>query len=674
MAAGLPKSKPVSADVGLDALLQREWLRSNELGTYSAQNLLAGNARRYHGLLVAATLPPVKRVVALGTVMEQLHIGGKIYDLAANEFIDAVCPDGHTHFTEYRDDEAATFVYRLGKTTLRKRVLLSDTDNAVAVRYDITGPAEKLLIRPFTPLRDFHSLRTCCNPDCFEVTPADSAVTVTVTGEDPAVGPLHLATNRGHFEHDQQWWYQVLYRHDIARGQEGTEDIFSPGLFVWQPEKNKKLTLTARLCCPSLPEPPEKLKWKITRKARRDRQASFAAPFAKADRATRRLAAAAASFSVRRISAGGGEGSSLLAGFPWFADWGRDTFIALPGALLCTGQLDLARKVFRTYADALSEGMIPNRFDDYGGLPHYNSADASLWFIMATARYIEAIDEPTQDAFLAEVLLPSCRAIVDHYTAGTRFNIHATDDGLLHAGSPDTQLTWMDAKLGEAVITSRWGKAVELNAMWHSAHCMLAEWLRPSDPEEANRYARQAARIASRFVEVFWNPQFGWLNDVVNAAGADASLRPNQVFAVSLPHSPLSPAQQRAILDVVRDELLTPAGLRTLSPRDHRYRRRYGGSWESREQAYHQGTVWPWLIGGFIEGWLKVYPDAESIARAEQWLEPLGEQLDVACIGQLNEIHDGDDPHAPRGCFAQAWSVAEVLRARCLVARAKASL
>lgn len=671
MAASLPKSTPVSSDVGLDALLQREWLRSNELGSYAAQNLLAGNSRRYHGLLVAATLPPVKRIVALGTVMEQLIIGKKTYDLATNEFIDAVCPDGQTHFHEYRDDEAATFVYRIGKTTLRKRVLLSDTDNALAIRYDITGPADKLLLRPFTPLRDFHSLRTCHNPDCFAVEPADAAV--TVTGEDPAVGPLHIEANRGHFKHDPQWWYQVLYRHDISRGQDGTEDIFSPGLFVWKPQDGKKLTLTARLCCPSLPQPPAKLKWKTARKARRQRKASYAEPFPTDDRTTRRLACAAASFPVRRISAGGGDGASILAGFPWFADWGRDTFIALPGLLLCTGQIDLARKVFRTYADALSEGMIPNRFDDYGGLPHYNSADASLWFIIAAARYVETLAEPSQDRFLDEVLLPCCCEIVDHYAAGTRFNIHADGDGLLHAGSPDTQLTWMDAKLGEAVITSRWGKAVELNAMWHSAHCMLAEWLRPTDPDRANHYARQAAGIASRFVEVFWNPQFGWLNDVVNAAGADASLRPNQVFAVSLPHSPLSTAQQRAILNIVRDELLTPTGLRTLSPRDHRYRRRYGGSWESRERAYHQGTVWPWLIGGFIEGWLKVHPDKAGIDQAEQWLEPLGQQLDAACLGQLNEIHDGGAPHAPRGCFAQAWSVAEVLRARCLVTKARAA-
>jgi predicted glycogen debranching enzyme len=495
-----------------------------------------------------------------------------------------------------------------------------------------------------------------------------SESTVTVTDRHTQIPSLYLSGTRTEFQADPQWWYRRLYRVDLARGQDATEDIYSPGVFVWQPGRKKTCRLTA-----SLGEP-IKMKFKTTISARRQQQAEFVAAVRESPTATRRMAAAASLYVVDRPTSGSAIGTSILAGFPWFADWGRDTFIALPGLLLCTKQFELAKRVFRTYAEHLRGGMIPNRFDDYGGAPHYNSADASLWFCLAAERYVRATEDL---AFWHEVLLPACESIVTHYTRGTEFDIRADADSLLTAGRPGTQLTWMDAKLGEEVLTSRWGKAVELNALWYCIHRILADRCREADLSQADHYADSADRIATAFQNAFWNEQFQWLNDVVNDEGPDASLRPNQIFAVSLPHTPLTPPQQRSVLRAISDCLLTPFGLRTLSPKDLRYRSRYAGCAESRERAYHQGTVWAWLMGPFIEAYLKVEDavnNPQAVARAREWLVELDGHLHQAGLGQISEIFDGTEPHAPRGCFAQAWSVAEVLRANLLVAEHEAFL
>jgi predicted glycogen debranching enzyme len=673
----MPKStrpKPLTVTTplgqrGLNNALATEWLRSNRLGAYSAGTVLGCNTRRYHGLLVAATQPPVGRVVALSTVMEQVIIDGQVHDLATNEFADTFSPNGAEHLTEFRDEEAVTFVWTLGETTITREVLLAADANAVAVRYHVEGPAERLLIRPFVAMRDFHALRSAHTADWI-VDASDKGLSVRDAAED--IPPLHFICKHTELEIDPQWWYRLLYRVDRDRGQDAFEDLYSPGLFVWTPNSKDRFKLTA-----SLGEPAN-LSIKSTTKARRDAQKAFIAGSASDSRLVQRLAAAAESYLVDRATESTSEGLSILAGFPWFADWGRDCFIALPGLLLETGQLALARRVFVTYADAICDGLVPNRFDDYGGEPHYNTVDASLWFIIAAERYLQAIGEGgDKSGFWQQVLRPACETILKHYRSGTRFGIRADDDGLLTAGSRETQLTWMDAKLGEEVITARWGKAVEINAMWHSAHCILADRCRGEDPDAADEYARAAAGIATAFCETFWNDGVGWLNDVVGPEGPDASLRPNQVLAVSLPHSPLSGEQQRSILNAVEDKLLTPLGLRTLSPDDSRYRRRYGGSWESRERAYHQGTVWAWLIGPFIEAYLKVEQadgNDHAPAQARRWLSGFEDHIEQAGLGHISEIFDGDWPHTPRGCFAQAWSVAEVLRACKLVQRAEASV
>jgi predicted glycogen debranching enzyme len=355
---------------------------------------------------------------------------------------------------------------------------------------------------------------------------------------------------------------------------------------------------------------------------------------------------------------------TILAGFPWFLDWGRDTFISLEGLCLNTGRSDVAWGVLKTFAKAVSEGMIPNRFDDYGQCPHYNSIDASLWFVHAAFRYLR---QTKNISHFSHKLLPAVKWIMDSYRKGTRFDIHADTDALITGGDVDTQLTWMDARFDGISFTPRYGKAVEVNALWYSNLCELTEYYRGKNDQAANFYGLLAGQVRHSFQEQFWNDGQGCLNDCILLPGKpDASIRPNQIFAVSLPHSPLSAVQQKGVVEVVERELLTPYGLRTLSPSDPRYKERCIGPQSQRDAAYHQGTVWAFLIGAFVEAYLKVHSfDPMAKRRCRSFLVKLLDHLDNdTCLGSISEIFDGAAPHHPRGTFAQAWSVAEVLRAR----------
>jgi predicted glycogen debranching enzyme len=338
----------------------------------------------------------------------------------------------------------------------------------------------------------------------------------------------------------------------------------------------------------------------------------------------------------------------VIAGYPWFSDWGRDTMISLPGLFLATGRFEQARQVLSVFAQYVSEGMIPNRFDDYNSEPSYNTVDASLWFIHACFEYQRATGE--QD-FFRRVLRPACQQIIDGYTRGTRYNIKVDpEDDLVFQGNPSTQLTWMDAKQDNICFSPRQGKPVEVNALWYHALCLMGQ----SD---------RADRVAVNFRKAFWLSPFRGLADVVDGSRRDNSLRPNQIFAVSLPNSPLTHEQQWAVVETVRRELLTPFGLRTLERNDPRYRGVYRGPARQRDEAYHNGTVWPWLLGAFLEAYVKVHYRTEpAMDQARRWLSPLLDDMRHACIGQISEIYEGNEPHRPVGCCAQAWSVAEALR------------
>jgi predicted glycogen debranching enzyme len=352
-----------------------------------------------------------------------------------------------------------------------------------------------------------------------------------------------------------------------------------------------------------------------------------------------------------------------LAGYPWFFDWGRDAFIALPGLLLATGRFEEAKSVLTTFANAADEGMIPNRFDDRSDTAYFNSVDASLWFVNAAFQYLKVSGDGTT---FTDKLLPAIHQIIEAYRQGTRFGIRADTDGLITAGDEQTQLTWMDAKYGGVAFTPRCGKAVEVNALWFNSLCWLAKFYATWDTGRANYFDVMAEEVITGFRDLFWNKQTGYLNDCVHPNGTvDSSCRANQIFAVSLEFSPLLLEQQRQVVDVVQQKLLTPFGLRSLSADDERYKGRYIGNQQQRDSSYHQGTVWAWLIGPFVEAYLKVNDfSPQSRAKAKEFIEPLIEHLtNNGCLGNISEIFDGDEPHEPRGCFAQAWSVAELIRA-----------
>jgi predicted glycogen debranching enzyme len=643
----------------LNADLSREWLLPNRIGAYASSSIVGCNTRRYHGLLVAAATPPVGRIVTLSTVMEQVQIGEQMHELATNEFAETFSPRGVTYLAQFVNDAAVRFVYRGEKWEVVKEIILGDAANAVAIRYTYHGPAALLRLWPFVAMRDFHGLRKVSQPH--QMVFEGSGHSLKIEDRLRPQHALYLSCD-GSFEQRSQWWYRFLYRADVARGQDGFEDLYTPGHFTCPVSDGTLCQITASLDEPTVVE------FDSTVASRRRRLEELAASVGQdADDTARRLAVAGDAFVVQRSFPNAPPSWTLLAGYHWFSDWGRDAFIALPGLLLATGRYEQARQVFKTFAGALSEGMIPNHFDDYSTAAHYNSIDASLWFIIAADRYVAATGDQT---FWRDVLMPAAHAILTAYRNGTRFDIHADADGLLSGGSPQTQLTWMDAKLGEEVVTPRHDKAVEINALWHCAHRIMADRCEKIDPALASHYCHLAELIAPAFGRVFWSEQLCCLYDCVTGGKPDASIRPNQILAVSLPHSPLLPQQQAAVVHTCCRQLLTPLGLRTLSPSDGRYRQAYGVSWESRDRAYHQGTVWAWLIGPFIEAYLKTEPDAaHAVAQARQWLAPFDAHLSEAGIGTISEIFDGDAPHHPQGCIAQAWSVAEVLRAKLLVAQ-----
>ncbi len=643
-----------------DDLLAREWLMANRIGAYASSTVIGCNTRRYHGLLVAATSPPMGRITALSTVMEELAAGALRYELATNEFPGAFSPRGIIYLSEFRNDVAATFIYHAGGMELTKEIMLAEAANTVAIRYTIRGGAATLRVRPFAALRDFHHL---VEPDAADrITYQEVAGGVVVSDSRPAGHKLCLHAVDAKFTPRPDWWHNFLYRVDLARGQEATEDLYSPGTFEYELADGQSCQLTATL------DEPNPLDFQSARRCRRARLTELSESVGPAaDECTRRLAMAADTFVARRTFADARRSATIVAGFHWFADWGRDAFLALPGLLLTTGRFDEAKGVFRTFASHLAGGLVPSRFDDHDGSPHYNSIDASLWFIIAAERYVQATADK---AFWDELLMPTAHQILTAYRGGTDFGIHVDADGLLAGETEQTQLTWMDAAAGADAITPRGGKAVEVNALWHSAHRILADRCAEVDPPLASRYAERAKLIASAFTKSFWNERTGCLFDCIDGGRPDGSMRPNQIFAVSLPHSPLPQNKQAAVVQAVSRNLLTPYGLRTLSPDDERYQNRCTGPVDERDRAYHQGTVWPFLLGPFVEAYLKVNRGSSlAVAQARHWLLGIEDHLAAAGLGFISEIFDGDTPHCPRGCIAQAWSVAEILRAKKLIER-----
>jgi len=664
----------------VEDLLNKEWLLTNARGGYASSTIVGCNTRRYHGLLVGSLDRPANRIMALANCLEMVIFNGgtlqngnsrNVFNLSTFEFNEKFAPEGFKYIKRFHRDTGVHFDYQLAELELTKSVyLLHDTDT-VGLVYDFTSvkePAE-FALRPFIGLRDFHTLQKSYAP----LHSMGIGRGLLIRHDMPGSCKLFLSCPSMKFEKDKQWWFNFIYRNDRQRGQDFTEDLWTPGFFKCRIETPVKIVFWATLSSHREPEQPINVDIEaVCRDLRRhQKNVKHKAKGQKRNKQYEILCLAADQFIMTREpepqAASHEPRATILAGFPWFVDWGRDVFVALPGLLLSTGRFDEAKSVLITFAAAVDDGLIPNYFDDRTNTANFNSIDASLWFINAAFQYLDATGD--SQTFMQQ-LLPTIRWTIDSYQQGTHFGICVDADGLITGGNNETQLTWMDAKCDGVAFTPRYGKAVEVNALWYNSLCWLAKFYAERNVESAKHYRSMADKAGAGFCQLFWNETAGHLNDCILPEGlVDASLRPNQIFAVSLPFSPLPPQQQKCVVDTVQKNLLTPYGLRTLNVCDSRYKGKYEGPQNQRDEAYHQGTVWPYLIGPFVEAYLKVNDfNRKSRDEAAGFIEPLMQHLtEDGCLGQVCEIFDGDTAHKPRGCIAQAWSVAELIRAYLLI-------
>jgi predicted glycogen debranching enzyme len=654
-----------TADQPIDSLLTKEWLLTNGRGSYASSTVVACNTSGYHGLLIGSLTPPTNRIMALANCLEMILCGDELTALSTFEFDTSFAPEGHVYLKRFRKDIGAHFDYDLGHVQLTRSVyLLRDTDTT-AVVYNVKSIQQpiELLIRPLVGLRDFHGLQTSSTQLCATWI-EDNLI---VHHDPPGRCRLLLKCPSADFEKDPQWWFNFFYRKDKERGQHHTEDLWTPGLFRCRIDSPIQIAFWACLDSSTPTPEPQGLLPDIDLDAACDtlrrHQANITSIADKTNDKTLTLLCLAADQFITKRRTPRGSSTTIVAGYPWFTDWGRDTFISLPGLLLHTGRFAQARSVLQTFAEAADVGMIPNCFDDHTNTAQFNSVDAPLWFINAAFQYLITTGDSD---FFTHQLLPTIDSIVQSYQSGTLSGIHADHDGLITAGDPHTQLTWMDAKFADTAFTPRFGKPVEVNALWFNCLNWLARFYEQHDGPTAQRFHAWAESVARSFRNLFWNPDLRYLNDCILPDGSpDTTLRPNQIFAVSLPLCPLTPTQQKAVVTAVETHLLTPYGLRTLNTGDGRYHGQYTGPQQERDEAYHQGTIWPYLIGPFVEAYLKVNQfTPQSKATARKMLLPLLNHLtNDAAIGSISEIFEADPPHTPKGCIAQAWSVAELLRA-----------
>src|SRR5579864_6367970 len=568
-----------------------EWLETNGTGAFAMGTVLGLNTRRYHALLVASLKPPVERYVLLSRFEDEVVIrtesnqGDRTFALYCCQYPGNLVNAGQDLLEEFRDEPCATWRYDLGGVKLERQVYLVPDRQAVVVRYRSDAPLT-LRLRPFLAYRDYHSLRH-----------ADSS---------PYAGfpPLQFRS-KAVFAPDPKWYYNIEYLTELERGLDFREDQFTPGVLTLDLQPGAWTPVCASIDGTEAIEPPPK----------RD------------------------PFIVRRADGK----PTIIAGYPWFTDWGRDTMISLPGLLIAPSRLDEAREIIEGFLHFRSQGIIPNRFPDAGETPEYNTADATLWMFQAVRAWLQAGGDV---AFLRDVFYPAAKEIIE-------WHVRNTDprDSLLSVGP---QLTWMDTK-----FTPRDGKPVEINALWHASLSLMAEW-------GGTEYRAEADRVRDSFRAAFWNPERQCLYDVLTPQGPVAKLRPNQIFAVSLPFGLLEAAQQQAVVRIVQRELLTSVGLRTLERSDPDYKPHYQGGPVERDGAYHQGTVWPWLTGPFIDAYLAAFrKTGANLAYCRDLIAKLeAEAAHSGCVGSIAEIYDAEEPRHPRGCPAQAWSVAEVARVK----------
>jgi predicted glycogen debranching enzyme len=630
-----------------------EWLEADGLGGYASGTVSGVRTRRYHALLLTAVTPPTGRFVLVNGFDAWVETAAGRFAISSQRYApDVLHPDGASRIVSFEADPWPRWVHRLPDgTEVEQEIFAVKGSSVVAVAWRARGrgaKTAKLEVRPFLSGRDYHSLHH--ENGAFRFAPEAAGGGRLVWSPYDGL-PRILSLSNGEYAHAPQWNRNFLYLEERERGLDDLEDLASPGTLRFDLARGEAVWILGAEghVGTSMPAgvPAEKCIAAL-RAAETKRRAAFSTP----------LDRAADAYVVKRRT-----GRTLVAGYPWFTDWGRDTFIAMRGLCLATGRLDVAREIVLEWAGAVSEGMLPNRFPDRGEKPEFNSVDASLWFVVAADETLAACERAREPVPAKErrAIESAIDAILEGYSKGTRFGIRADADGLLACGEPGWQLTWMDAKIGDWVVTPRTGKPVEVQALWLNSLAVGAR--------REKRWQAALDRGRESFAERFWNDGGGFLHDVVDVdhrkGAVDSRLRPNQLFAIGgLPLQLVEGYRARRVVDACEAKLWTPLGPRSLAPGESGYSGCCKGNPHERDGTYHQGTVWPWLAGAFVEAWVRVRggkPDAKREAR-ERFLEPLREQLDVAGIGHLPEIADADPPHRPRGCPFQAWSLGEFAR------------
>jgi len=657
-----------------EASIQKEWLITNGLGGYSSSTILGINTRKYHGLLISAFNPPLNRWVCLEKLDEELIIKNNVYPLGANEFEGEIFPKGYVFLKEFSLSPFPRYIYNVENVEVRKLILMPHGKNAVIILYRIlnkNGFDVKIKISPLINWRHFHSVTDRWKTP-FKFVREQKTREVSLHPEEPKSTLMMIATKGQFFAENEGWIEKIYYREEAARGESCIDNYYKLGHFEVSVKAEEAEKFAISIVADENFEKTRKVLAEMPKKMseaermyeneilRREKTLKKFYGMHKGMREAEWLNFAvlsAENFLVKRIN---GKGKSIIAGYHWFGDWGRDTFISLPGLTLITGNFEDARNIFLTFKENCKDGLIPNFFSRSPNENQYNSVDATLWYINAVLQYLKYTND---FRFVYEKLWENLKLIIEKHVKGTIFNIHLDGDYLLSHGS---QLTWMDTIVDGKPVTPRNGKAVEIQALWYNALKimeLLAEKFK--EKSEAEKYYGIAEKTRESFVKKFWNTEKEYLFDVINEKFEDSSLRPNQIIAVALDFTMLDRSKSEKIVDIVQRELLTPYGLRTLESKDPRYKGVYMGDRRSRDLAYHNGAVWPWLLGFFIKGFLKT-KGYTSLNReyAKNLLKPLfTKQFFEAGLGNISEIFDGDFPHNPKGCIAQAWSIAEPFRA-----------
>jgi predicted glycogen debranching enzyme len=638
--------------------LTQEWLEADGLGGFASGTAAGIRTRRYHALLLTATTPPTGRMVLVNGFDAWLVTPERRTPLTSQRYAPGIIhPDGSSRIAGFSPEPWPTWEFEVEGARLRQEIVVENGTGVVVVSFRVVAgelPSNASIeVRLFMSGRDYHSMHH--ENGAFGFAPEERGAELCWRAY-PGVPEIRVLTN-GTYIHAPEWYRQFLYEAERARGLDDTEDLASPGIIrcaLATDGRPAVLVLSSGESAPWAEEPEEVVRiGEGIRSSEAARRQAFETP----------LHRAADAYVVRR-----GEGNTIVAGYPWFTDWGRDTFIALRGLSLATGRLEVARDILVQWAEVVSEGMLPNRFPDGGEAPEYNSVDAALWYVITVGELLELAK--TRRRLLTRAVSARMRDAVQQilagYMAGTRFGIRMDDDGLLAAGAPGVQLTWMDAKVGDRVITPRIGKPVEIQALWLNALAVGAN--------DDQHWTSQLELGLGSFEQRFWNASTGHLNDVVDVdhegGTLDPSCRPNQILAVGgLPMALLDDIRARSVVDVVERRLLTPLGLRSLAPGEPGYAAHYRGGPVERDSVYHQGTVWPWLLGPFVDAWLQVRRNSAAARReaAQRFLAPLEDHLEAAGLGHVSEVADAEAPFTPGGCPFQAWSLGELLRIRQMV-------